>query len=59
MTFSTTLVDLRQSVGLLGCEISSSQGLCLYTNIEKLAHNTNTKYPYPEWDSNPWSRRPR
>jgi hypothetical protein len=38
------LLDLRQSVGLLGRVISSSQGLYLYINIEKRTH-TNTKHP--------------
>jgi hypothetical protein len=52
-------IDLGQSVGLLGRVISSSRGLYLYTNTEKRTHNTNTKHPCPEWDSNPRSRRPR
>jgi hypothetical protein len=51
------VLDLRQSVGLLGRVISSSQGLYLYTNTEKRSH-TNTKHPCPVWDSNPWSRLP-
>jgi hypothetical protein len=51
--------DLRQSVGLLGQVISSSQGLYLYTNTDKRAHtHTNTKCPCPEWDSNARSRLP-
>jgi hypothetical protein len=33
--FHFSLLDLRQSAGLLGQVISSSQGLCLYTNTEK------------------------
>jgi hypothetical protein len=33
--------------------------LYLYTNKEKRTHNTNTKHPCPEWDSNPRSRSPR
>jgi hypothetical protein len=53
------LLDLGESVGLLGRVISSSQGLYLYTNTEKRTHNTNTKYLCPEWDSNSRSRRPR
>jgi hypothetical protein len=36
---SLQLLDLGQTVGLLGRVISSSQGLCLYTNTEK----THTK----------------
>jgi hypothetical protein len=47
----------RQSVGLLGRVISSSQGLYLYTNTEKPIY-TNTKHPCPELDSNPRSRLP-
>jgi hypothetical protein len=57
--FSLQLLDLGQSVGLLGRVISSSQDLYVYTNTEKRTHNTNTKHPCPEWDSNPRSRRPR
>jgi hypothetical protein len=53
------LLDVGQSVGLLGRVISSSQGLYLYTNTEKRTHNTNTKQSCPEWDSNTRSRRPR
>jgi hypothetical protein len=45
--FHFGFLDLRQSVALLGRVISSLQGLYLYTN---------TKYPCPEWDSNPRSR---
>jgi hypothetical protein len=56
---SLQLLDLVQSVGLIGRVISPSQGLYLYTNTEKRTHNTNTKYPCPESDSKPWSRRPR
>jgi hypothetical protein len=59
LTVSLQLLDLGQSVGLLGRVISSSQGLCLYVNTEKRTHNTNTKHPSPEWDSNSRSRRPR
>jgi hypothetical protein len=42
MKFSVSLqlVDLGQSVGLLGRVISSSQGLCLYTN--RKTHTTQT-----------------
>jgi hypothetical protein len=54
-TFHFCFLDLRQSVGLLGQVISSSQGLYLYTNREKRTH-TNTKHPCPGWDSNSWSR---
>jgi hypothetical protein len=50
-------VDLRQSEGLLGRVISSSQGLYLYTNTEKHTY-TNTKHPCPESDSNPRSQVP-
>jgi hypothetical protein len=58
LSVSLQLLDLGQSVGLLGWVISSSQGLHLYTNTEKRKHNTNTKHPCPEWNSNPWSLRP-
>jgi hypothetical protein len=57
LSVSLQLLDLGQSVGLLGRVISSSLGLYLYTNTEKRTHNTNTKHPCPEWDSNPRSRR--
>jgi hypothetical protein len=62
--FHFGFLDLRQSVGLIGRVISSSQGLYLYTNIEKKhthvhTHtHTNTKHPCPEWDSNPRSLLP-
>jgi hypothetical protein len=59
LSISLQLLDLGQSVGLLGRVISSSQGHYLYTNVEKRTHNTNTKHLCPEWDSNPRSRRPR
>jgi hypothetical protein len=59
LSVSLQLLDLGQSVGLLGQVISSSQGLYLYMNTEKRTHNTNTKHPCPEWDTNPRSRRPR
>jgi hypothetical protein len=39
ISFSLQLLDLGQSVGLLGWVISSSQGLSLYANIEN-AHTT-------------------
>jgi hypothetical protein len=52
LSVSLQLLDLGQSVGLLGLVISLSQGLYLYTNTEKRTHNTNTKLPCPEWDSN-------
>jgi hypothetical protein len=44
LSVSLQLLDLGQSVGLLGGVISSSQGLYLYTNIQKRTHNTNTKH---------------
>jgi hypothetical protein len=53
--FHFGFLDLRHSVGLLARVISSSQGLCLYTNTEKRTH---TKHPCPGWDSNPRSRLP-
>jgi hypothetical protein len=59
--FNFGFLDLRQSVGLLGRVISSSQGLYLYANTEKCTHthtHTNTKHPCLEWDSNPRSRLP-
>jgi hypothetical protein len=59
LSVSLQLLDLGQSIGLLGRVISSSQGLYLYTNTEKRTYNTNTKHPCPEWNSNPRSRRPR
>jgi hypothetical protein len=59
LSVSLQLLDLGQSVGLLGLVISSSQSLYLYTNTEKRAHNTNTKHPCPEWDWKPWSRHLR
>jgi hypothetical protein len=55
LSVSLQLLDLEQLAGLLGRVISSSQGFYLYTNTER-THNTNTKHPCPEWDSNP---RPR
>jgi hypothetical protein len=56
-------LDLRQSEGLLGRVISSSQGLSTCTQTQKNAHiytfiHTNTKHPCPEWDSNPRFRLP-
>jgi hypothetical protein len=59
LSVSLQLLDLGQSVGLLRRVISSSLGLYLYTNTEKRTHNTDTKHPCPEWDSNPRSRRSR
>jgi hypothetical protein len=57
-TFHFSLLDLRQSAGLLGRVISSSQGLYLY-KTQKNAHTyTNTKHPCAEWDSNPRSWLP-
>jgi hypothetical protein len=55
--FHFDFLDFRQSVGLLGRVISSSQGLYLYTN-RKTHTRTHTKHPCPEWDSNPRSRLP-
>jgi hypothetical protein len=48
LSVSLQLLDLGQSVGLLGRVISSSQGLYLYKNTEKRTHNTNTTLPCPE-----------
>jgi hypothetical protein len=45
LSVSLQLLDLGQSVGLLGWVISLSQGLYLYTNTEKRTHNTNTIHP--------------
>jgi hypothetical protein len=42
LTVSLQLLDLGQSVGLLGGVITSSQGLYLYTNTEKSTHSTKT-----------------
>jgi hypothetical protein len=39
LSVSLQLLDLGQSVGLLGRVVSSSQGLNLYTNTEKRTHN--------------------
>jgi hypothetical protein len=55
--FHFSFLDLRQSVGILGRVITSSQGLYFYTNTEKFTH-INTKHPCPGWDSNPRSRLP-
>jgi hypothetical protein len=38
LPFHFSFLDLRQSVGLLGRVISSSQGLYLYINTEKHTH---------------------
>jgi hypothetical protein len=43
--FHFSFLDLRQSVGLLGRVISSSQGLCLYRNTKKT--HTYTKHLFP------------
>jgi hypothetical protein len=43
---SLQFLDLRQSVGLLGREISPSQGRYLTQTQNK------RRYPYLEWDSN-------
>jgi hypothetical protein len=59
--FHFSFLYLRQSVGLFGRVISSSQGLYLYTNTEKYTHthtHTNTKHICPGWDSNPRFRLP-
>jgi hypothetical protein len=58
LSVSLQLLDLGQSVGLLGRVISSSQGFYPYTNTEKRTHNTNTKHPWPRRDLNPRSQRP-
>jgi hypothetical protein len=42
LSVSLQLLDLGQSVGLLGWVISSSQGLYLYAETEKCTHNANT-----------------
>jgi hypothetical protein len=49
--FFSFLISYAQSVGLLGWEISSKQGLCLYTGQEKCRINAH-KHPCLEWDSN-------
>jgi hypothetical protein len=59
LSVSLQLLDLGQSVRLLGRVISSSQDLYLYINTEKRTHNTKNKHPCPEWDSNTRSRRSR
>jgi hypothetical protein len=41
LSVSLQLLDLGQSVGLLERVISLLQGLYLYTNTEKRAHNTH------------------
>jgi hypothetical protein len=51
LSVSLQLLDLGRAAGLLGWVISSSQDLYLYTNTEKRTNNTNTKHPWPEWDS--------
>jgi hypothetical protein len=58
LSVSLKLLDLGQPAGLLGRVISSSQGLCLYTNTEKRTYNTNTKHPSLRRDSKPRSQRP-
>jgi hypothetical protein len=40
LSVSLQLLDLGELVGLLGWVIRSSQGFYLYTNTEKLTHNT-------------------
>jgi hypothetical protein len=49
LSITLQLLDLGQSLGLLGRVISSSQGLYLYKNTEKRTQNTNTKHPCPGW----------
>jgi hypothetical protein len=45
--FHFGLLDIRHSVGHLGQVISSSQGLYLYTNIEKCTHTQHqTSMPW-------------
>jgi hypothetical protein len=39
-SISLHLLDLGQSIGLLGRMIRSSQGLYLYTNTDKRTHNS-------------------
>jgi hypothetical protein len=55
--FHFGFLDLRQSIGLLGWVISSSQDLYMYTYTEKRTQ-TNAKHPCPEWNSNPRFRLP-
>jgi hypothetical protein len=54
LSVSLQLLDLGESVELLGRVISSSQGLYLYTNTEKPTYNT--QHPCPQWNLNPRSR---
>jgi hypothetical protein len=58
-TFLFTSVTRSRTAGRTtwGDELVA-RSLYLYTNTEKRTHNTNTKHPCPEWDSNPRSRRP-
>jgi hypothetical protein len=58
LSVSLQLLGLRQSVGLLGRVICSSQGLYLYTNTQKRTHSSNTKHLCQRRDSNPRSQRP-
>jgi hypothetical protein len=60
-TFRFTSVTTSRTVGRTpwtGDQLVA-RPLYLYTNTEKRTHNTNTKHPCPEWDSNIWSRGPR
>jgi hypothetical protein len=60
-TFRFTSVTRSRTVGRTpwtGDQLVT-RSLYLYTNTEKRTHNTNTKHPCPERDSNPRSRRPR
>jgi hypothetical protein len=47
-------VDLTPTAGLLGREISLSEGLYLNTGQTHI----HIKHSCTEWDSNPWSQRP-
>jgi hypothetical protein len=52
-------VSYLHTVGFLGREIRSSQGLYLNTRQHKHRKTyTHIKHPCPEWDSNLWSRLP-
>jgi hypothetical protein len=59
LSTSLQLLDLGESVWLLGRVIISSQGLYLYINTENRTHNSNTEHPSPGWDSNQRSQCPR
>jgi hypothetical protein len=53
LSVSLQLLDLGQSVGLLGWVINSSTGLYLYKNTEKRTH----RHQRLDWE-NPRSQRP-